>query len=687
MPDLVLELYSEEIPARMQEKAAEHLRESFSLGLTEERLSFERLEVFSTPRRLVLIIWDLANHSDSFFEEKRGPRVGAPTKALSGFARSVGAKESELYKKKESKGEFFFYRLEHPGYLSEKLISKITLKVAHGFPWQKSMRWGDSSFRWVRPLRSILCALYRANQEPKVISLEINGVFSSNFTFGHPSMCPGKFSPHSAQDYISGLKDRKVILDFKQRKNLIWESANKLVKGKNARLITDNSLLNEVAGLVEWPVVLMGKIDEEFLELPKEILQISMREHQKFFSVIRIDTGLLYKFVVVANLESKDDGKSIIEGNSRVLRSRLRDAKFFFNKDLTEIKRKNFDALNHRLASVTFHNKIGSQADRVKEIRKISVNIAKLLNVDAGLCDHAASLCKTDLTTYMVSEFPELQGVMGSIYCKIEGQNESIFNAISDHYKPVTQNDDVPKEMIAVVVAIADRVFTLTRFWIIDEKPSGSKDPFALRRGAISLIRILLEKKLDIKLSDLIKQSLKYEIAQDLYQFFTERFKVYLIEKGYSHDTLRACLNKKNLENPYGTFMQIDQLEKFRKTDLFPRLMDAYRRPNNILNSEENRTKKRYELEPSVELFDTTEENSLMANLVSIEKSVSVFLLKKDYFNALQTLAKLNDSVEAFFENVTINSQVQEEKDNRLHLCNKVRKIMHSVANFSELRI
>ncbi len=687
MSDLLLEFYSEEIPARMQEPAAEHLKTSFSSELSEERLSFESVATYSTPRRLVIIIWGLAQSSNSFSEERRGPRVGAPPEAISGFANSVGVAESELYTKKVKKGEFHFYDLKHPGYSSEKLIKKIAVKVAHSFPWQKSMKWGEYSFRWVRPLKSIMCMLYHEGKDPRSIDLELNGIISSSYTYGHQIMSPEKFYPLGAKEYMKCLRDRRVILDYTERKNLIWASAKRLAEEQEAELIRDDSLLDEVAGLVEWPVILMGDIDEEFLTLPREILQVSMREHQKFFSVISADTGLLCKFVVVANLEARDGGKSVLEGNSRVLRSRLRDAKFFFNKDLIDIKNKKFEYLNQRLEFVTFHHRIGSQAHRVQEIRKISGRVAKLLSVNAKVCDQAVNLCKTDLTTNVVREFPELQGVVGRIYCKMEGEDEAIYNAVSDHYKPLTQNDQVPEEMVSIVVGIADRVFTLTSFWAINEKPSGSKDPFALRRSAIGLIRILLEKRLSIKLTDLIENDLKPEIAQDLCQFIAERLRIHLIEKGYSHDTLQACLNLSTFENPYAAFVQIEQLEKFRKTELFHKLIDAYRRPNNILHSEENKAKRKFESEPSTELFNSSEENNLMDKLVAVEHSVKASLAERDYVGSFGALADLNEVVEAFFENVTINSLTPEEKENRLYLCNKVRKIMHSVANFSELRV
>ncbi len=687
MSDLVLEFYSEEIPARMQVKAVQELNQRFSSQLKEEGLSFKYLDSFSTPRRLSLIVSGLAEHSVSFFEERRGPRVGSPSVALEGFARSVNADVSSLYTKKEKKGEFYFYRLEHSGYPAQELIKKISLKIAHNFPWQKSMRWGEGSFRWVRPLRSILCTLFRESQKPEVIEFELNGVFSCNYTFGHRSMFPEKFYPKSAEDYVSGLREKKVILDQKDREKIIWESAEKLLKGCNANIVSDDALLSEVAGLVEWPVVLMGEIDKEFLTLPREILQVSMREHQKFFSITNNNSGLIYKFIVVGNIDAKDNGKSVLNGNSRVLRSRLRDAKFFFQNDLSEIKNATFAGLNHRLEAVTFHNKIGNQSYRVLEMRKISAMVAKLLQVDSQTCDQATNLCKTDLTTQVVSEFPELQGVMGRIYCEVEGQDESICNAVSDHYKPLTHNDEVPQEMVSAVVAIADRIFTLTSFWAIEEKPSGSKDPFALRRCAIGLIRILVEKRLDINLSDLLKKNLSSEISEDLCQFLAERFKVYLIEKGYAHDTIQACLTLVSFSNPYNLFIRVEQLEQFRKTDSFLSLIDAYRRPNNILVSEENKSSRKYELEPSVKLFSTNHESKLMGQLVSIEQLVKASLSNNDYLAAFQALADLNDVVEEFFENVVINSEIPLEKENRLHLCNKVRTIMHSVAKFSELTV
>ena len=412
-----------------------------------------------------------------------------------------------------------------------------------------------------------------------------------------------------------------------------------------------------------------------------------MKEHQKFFSVINIATGLIDRFIVVANIVSKDGGKSVLEGNSRVLRSRLKDAKFFFEKDLDEMKDKSFVELNKKLEAVTFHNKVGSQMDRVSKIRSFSVKIAKLLKVDVQKCDQVANLCKTDLTTKVVSEFPELQGIMGSIYCKLEGMEETIYNAISNHYNPLTQNGVVPNEMVSIVVAIADRVSTLVSFWAIGEKPTGSKDPFALRRGAIGLIRILVENRLNLKLSDLVGNSLNSETAQDLYNFIAERFKVYLVEKGFSHDLLQACLKLDSFENPYVVFTIVDQLNKFKKDESFSRLMYAYRRPNNILVSEENKAKRKFELEPVEKFFSTVEEKKLMQKLLSSEQLVITSMLKNDYISAFRILADLDEVVEEFFENVTINSEVPEEKENRLYLCNKVRKIMHLLAEFSELEV
>ena len=687
MSDLVLEFYSEEIPSNMQVKAARDLKNLFENCLIEERLPFRLLEAFSTPRRLALIIWDLADVSDSFFEEKKGPRVGAPEKALSGFAKSMNLAVSDLYVKQEKKGDFYFHRIEHSGISAEHLIKEITIKIASNFPWKKSMRWGSSSFRWVRPLRTVLCALYRVNQEPKRIDFELNGVLTGTYTYGHSVMCPGKVYPKTAQDYIDCLRDRKVILDPKEREDIIWDSAKKLADEKKLVILKDKALLAEIAGLVEWPVVMIGDIDKEFLDLPAEILQVSMREHQKFFSVLCADNKEITKFIVVSNIKTKDTDNLVLAGNIRVLRSRLRDANFFYQKDLADIESKKFSALNSRLKAVTFHNKIGSQAHRVEGIRKISVRIAKLLGTDPQTCDQAAKLCKTDLTTKVVGEFPELQGIVGGLYSKIEGQKEVIHKAVTNHYQPVTQNDKVPQEIVTTVVAIADRIFTLTAFWEIGEKPSGSKDPFALRRNAIGLIRILIEKQLNLELRHLIGEMLSFEKTSDLSQFLCERFRILLIEKGFMYDTLQACLVGTAFNDPYSCFVKVEQLEKFRKIDLFDQLMDAYRRPNNILISEENKTNKKYDLEPKINLFSTDEEKNLFEALLTTEDTVKKMVSKNDYQAALQALASLHGSVDAFFENVTINSESIIKKENRLCLCNKVRHIMHFVARFSEVKM
>ncbi len=687
MSDVVLEFYSEEIPSNMQVKAARDLKDLFTKGLTEERLPFGRLESFSTPRRITLIIWNLAALSDSFFEEKRGPRVGAPVQAVSGFTKSMDTHESSLYVRKEKKGDFYYHRIEHPGFPSDQIVKEITLKIAHNFPWKKSMRWGSSSFRWVRPLRSVLCALYRTNQKPKTILFELNGIFTCSYTFGHPVMHPEKLYPKSAKDYISLLKIKKVILDSKERENIIWTSANKLVEKTNLCILKDDDLLSEIAGLVEWPVVMIGNIDKEFLTLPAQILKVSMREHQKFFSVLSTDKRKIIKFIVVSNLEATDNGRLVLEGNRRVLRSRLRDANFFYEKDLADIENKKFSGLNTRLENVIFHNKIGSQADRVSGIRKISIGIATLLKTDPQLCDQAAELCKTDLTTKVVSEFPELQGIVGGLYSKREGHSEAIYTAVANHYQPITQNDKVPKEMVSTVVAIADRIFTLTSFWEIEEKPSGSKDPFALRRSAIGLIRILIEKQLNLHLIHLIGKTLSSEKALDLSQFLGERFRIHLIEKGFKHDTLQACLANKTFNDPYTCYQQVEQLEEFRETELFNQLIDTYRRPNNILISEENKNKKKYDQKPEMKLFNTNEEKIIFEELEKTEKFVKKMVSENDYRPALKALADLHGSVDTFFENVTINSQDIAQKENRLFLCNKVRNIMHLVARFSELKV
>ncbi len=687
MSDLILEFYSEEIPSRMQKKASIDLKDIFTEGLVDAGLDYYKIETFVTPRRLALIVKGLSNSSKSYFEEKRGPRVGSPEKAIEGFARSLSIDKSSLFIKKEKKGDFYFHKVHQKGNSAKEIIVKISTDIISNFPWKKSMRWGEGNLRWVRPLKFVYCALFENDTSFEIIDLRLKEISSVNFTLGHYMISSKKIFPKNVNDYLKQLVENKVILDKSERKKIIVNSYKKLLINENSCVIDDEDLIDEIVGLVEWPVVFLGYIDEEFLTLPKEILQVTMKEHQKFISVINKETEVIDKFIVVANMLAEDGGEAILRGNSRVLRSRLKDAKFFFENDIKVIEKKGLSSFTNNLNKVTFHNKIGSQLDRVNNIEEISQKISKLLGVDNSKCRIAARLCKADLVTQVVSELPELQGVVGKIYADHEGIDHVISDSIREHYLPIKLNDRVPSQSISIVIAISDRINSLISFWKIKEKPTGSKDPFALRRSAIGLIRIIIENKLDINIGKLISSKLDNRDSNDLIKFLEDRFRVYLLEKDFDHDLLESCLQFSNLNNPYLIYLKIQSIKEFKKTDEFKKLMNSYKRPINILNAEEKKNNYVLSDAPSKELFEKNDEIVLYKKLIEVESEVSDALEKHDFKLALQSLSNFDDEIENFFKNVVISSDKTNIKINRLNLCYKIRKLMHSVAYFGQLNL
>ena len=687
MSDLVLEFYSEEIPSRMQYNASLYLENFFIDELLHARLNYAKLNTFVTPRRLTLIINDLSESSKISFEEKRGPRVGSPSIAIEGFARSLNIDKSLLYTKKEKKGEFYFYKSKKKSIILTDIIGQISKNLLTNFPWKRSMRWGEGNLRWVRPLKFIYCSLFNNENDFEIIDLKLNEVKSVNFTFGHYLISSKKIYPKSVSDYLQKLFENKVILDRDERKKIIIDATKNLLKNKQSSIIFDEELLEEIVGLVEWPVVFLGQIDKEFLSLPKEILRVTMKEHQKFLSVFNKNKNLIDQFIVVANMLAKDGGKAILDGNTRVLRSRLKDAKFFFENDLRVIKTEGISSLTKNLSKVTFHNKIGSQLDRINNIEELSKKISHLLGVDSSKCVIASRICKTDLVTQVVSEFPELQGIIGKIYADQEGIDKIIANSIEEHYWPMKLNDKVPTKPISIVLALADKINTLISFWKINEKPTSSKDPYALRRSAIGLIRILIENKIDLDINILIHNYLEINVSNDLIKFIEDRFRVYLLEKEYSHDLLDACLELFEFNNPFLFYLKIESLRNFQKTKEFTKLINSYKRPINILNSEEKKSNDIYSGEPLIELFEKKDERELYEKLITVEKKVINLIKRNDYKKALIFLATFDQEIENFFENVVINVTEKNIKTNRLNLCNKVRKIMHSVACFGHFNV
>ncbi|PIE07964.1 MAG: glycine--tRNA ligase subunit beta [Rhodobacterales bacterium] len=514
MADLLIELFSEEIPARMQARAGEDLKRLVTGGLVEAGLSYASAGVFTTPRRLVLALEGLPARSADTREERKGPKVGAPDKAIEGFLRGAGVTRDQLEARDTPKGAVYFATIETPGRAAAEIVAEVLEKTVRGFPWPKSMRWGAGSLRWVRPLHSILCIL-TDDHGAEVVPLEIDGLKAGNTTRGHRFMAPAAFAVTSFEEYRQKLKAAYVMLDPQERADTIWNDASQKAFALGFEVVEDRGLLAEVAGLVEWPVVLLGDIDAAFIELPPEVLQTSMREHQKFFSVRNPETGRIEKFVTVANRETADAGATILAGNRKVLAARLADAKFFWENDIRSVTRHGLDPWLDKLAQVTFHAKIGSQAERVARIARLAGEIAPEVGADSGLARQAAEVAKTDLASEMVYEFPELQGIMGRYYARAAGLPEAVAVACEEHYAPLGPSDAVPEGAVSCAVALADKLDTLTGFWTIDEKPTGSKDPFALRRAALGIIRIVLAGGHRLRLDRFIdSQLLKHEIAQ-----------------------------------------------------------------------------------------------------------------------------------------------------------------------------
>ncbi|WP_333830103.1 glycine--tRNA ligase subunit beta [Pararhodobacter sp.] len=505
MSDVLIELFSEEIPARMQARAADDLRRLVTDGLVEAGLHYAHAGAFATPRRLALAIEGLSAQSPTLREERKGPKVGAPQPAIDGFLRATGLTMEALETREDKKGAFYVALIERPGRPASDILAEVLERTIRNFPWPRSMRWGAGTLRWVRPLHSVLCIL-SSDAGAEVVPLEVDGITAGNTTRGHRFMAPDAFAVTSFEDYAAKLKKAFVILDPAARADMIEHEARAQAFALGLELVEDKGLLAEVAGLVEWPVVLVGEIGADFLGLPPEVLQTSMKEHQKFFSLRDPKTGQITRFVTVANRETRDQGATILAGNQKVLAARLSDARFFWDNDLRAIAQRGLEGMAEGLANVTFHNKLGSQKDRIERIEALAREIAPLVGASPDLAAEAARVAKADLQSAMVCEFPELQGTMGVYYARAAGLPEEVAQACKAHYQPLGPSDDVPTDPVSVAVALADKIDTLAGFWAIDEKPTGSKDPYALRRAALGVIRLVLGSELKFNLSSLIEK-------------------------------------------------------------------------------------------------------------------------------------------------------------------------------------
>lgn len=684
MPDLLIELLSEEIPARMQRKASLDLEKLFTEGISELGLTYESSAAFSTPRRLTLALENVSNKSLSSVEEKRGPRKDAPEKAIQGFLKNTGLEISQLEVRQEKKGEFYFANIRTEGRNAADIISLVLEKTVRNFPWPKSMRWGQTSLKWVRPLHSIVCILYDEG-ESSVVDLNIEGISSGDKTVGHRFMGKGEFSVNSFEDYASKLKKEFVILDPSERAKIILQEINNQAFAQGLELISDPSLLNEVVGLIEWPVVLMGKLEHEFLALPSEVLQTSMREHQKFFSIRNPKNDKVVQFATVANRETPDHGSTILAGNKKVLSARLADAKFFWDNDLRIVNASGLDFWLERLKQVTFHNQLGSQFERVERISNLSEVIAKKIGCDPKLAKKAASISKSDLSSEMVYEFPELQGVMGTYYASEAGFEDNIADACKNHYAPLGPSDKVPNSIISVVVALADKIDTLTSFWAINEKPTGSKDPFALRRSALGLIRIIVENDIRISLSEILMLGNDRADIEDLKNFIHQRMKVFLRDQSLRHDLIDACLSLNEGNDLALSVKKSFALMNFIKTSDGSNLIQGFKRANNILVQAEQNDGVEYSYGADLKYAEEDAERDLFSALDIEEAKIRSALEREDFVEAMNAMANLRSPIDGFFENVQINSDVDVIRRNRLNLLSRICKLCLSVADLTKV--
>lgn len=713
MPDLLIELFSEEIPARMQPGAREALKKLVTDGLVEGGLTYASAGAFSTPRRLTLTIEDLSAQSRAVREERKGPRTDAPEAAVQGFLRSTGLTIDQLERRADKKAEVFYAVIEKPGRAAPEIIAEVLEAAIRNFPWPKSMRWGSGSLRWVRPLHSILCIL---NDEggTQVVPLSVEGIASGNTTRGHRFLAPDVITVSSFDDYTTKLRRAHVMLDPAEREAHIWNDATNQAFAAGLEVVEDKGLLAEVAGLVEWPVVLMGAIREDFLALPPEVLQTSMKEHQKFFSVRNPKTGRIERFVTVANNVTSDHGETILKGNLKVLSARLSDGKFFWENDLREAKA-GMKTWAEGLSHVTFHNKLGSQSDRIARISALAREIAPLVGADAGQAAHAAEIAKLDLRSAMVGEFPELQGTMGRYYALSAGEPEAVANAARDHYSPLGPSDAVPTEPVSVAVALADKIDTLTGFWAIDEKPTGSKDPFALRRAALGVIRLVLSGSVRLPMLDTlikpiwanreamarvgafpadavpdlsnagVERRCALVLGGDLLSFLHDRLKVYLRDQGIRHDVIDACLAMPGNDDLTLLVKRATALSDFIKTDDGTNLLQGFRRANNILTQAEAKDGVEYSFGADPKFAETDEERALFTALDQAEAAIKPAMASEDFAAAMAALAQLRAPIDAFFTAVQINSENQVLRRNRLNLLHRIRAACAPVADLTRI--
>ncbi|WP_089176479.1 glycine--tRNA ligase subunit beta [Bosea sp. AS-1] len=710
MPDLLLELFSEEIPARMQRKAGKDLKKLVTDALVERGLVYEGAKAFVTPRRLALHVAGLPVRGRDVREERKGPRVGAPEAAVQGFLKAAGLSslDQATIVSDPKKGDSYVAIIEKPGQETIQAIAEIVPAVIRSFPWPKSMRWGKASaagasLRWVRPLHSILCTFGAETEDPEVVHFDVDGIVSGNVTYGHRFHAPGPITVRRLEDYVASLEKAKVVLDADRRKEIILTDARNLAFAQGLDLVEDEGLLEEVAGLVEWPVVLMGEFEERFLEIPGEAIRATIRANQKCFVLRDPATGdLANRFVLVSNLVASDGGAAITAGNGRVVRARLSDAAYFWQTDRGSLpdldtfkasaEKLGLDLakpLDQRMAKleklgVVFHAKLGTQGERVQRIAALARELAPIVGADPEKAERAAKLAKADLPTEMVGEFPELQGLMGRKYAELQGEDASVAAAVEEHYKPLGPSDRVPTDPVSVAAALADKLDTLVGFWAIDEKPTGSKDPYALRRAALGVIRLVVENGVRLPLTRVAKDA-------DLLSFFHDRLKVMLRDQGARHDLVDAVLGEGASANDDLLLItrRVAALGRFLDTEDGRNLLAGYKRAANILKAEEKKDGEgAFAGAPDLHLIADAgliEEKALAVALAQATPKAEAAVAAEDYEGAMAALAEIRPAVDAFFDKVTVNDPDPALRANRLKLLNQLRQATRAVADFDRI--
>ena len=682
---LLLELFSEEIPARMQINSEKQLSSLFEKSLIKRDIGYGSFLTFSSSRHLSIIINNLDLKQKNQIIEKRGPRVGSDKKAINGFLKSNNIQENDIVIKDTKNGKFYFYHNHINGINTSEVLPDIINEIIDSFVWPKSQRWAYSELRWARPLRNILLLLNNQLVEGKVAIDKNNSLYFSNYTFGHRHDSK-KIEVRSIDDYESLLEKNKVILDRDKRRNKIVSDTKLLLKDKSIKLLDDDHLLDEILGLIEFPNVLIGSIDEQFMNLPKEVLTTAMRVHQKYFSIIDNKNNLVPKFLFVSNtIPEKERDKRVIEGNERVLKARLSDSNFFWKTD-TSITIK---ILNEKLKNVLFYEGLGSLYEKTIRLSKVSKYFSSLFNVDESLAKEASLLSKFDLVSEMVGEFPELQGIMGSYYTKLNGKSKEVSNAIFEQYKPKGISDEMPTTNLGGMLSMIDNIDTLTGFFIINKKPSGSKDPFALRRAGFSIVQILMKFKLNISISDLFTESVNsYKnsskiIKLDLVDFIIDKVRFILKNQNFRDDIITSVFSLKDAKNYLFPILyeRVNHINDVKDTSDFKLFLVNFKRLNNIIKSK--KLPDISDLKVNPDLFETSEEKEIYNKSDNLNFNLKKYLINLDYQKSiLQEIINLQYSINSFFETVIVNHEEKIIKDNRIALLTKLSDSILEFSNF-----